>query len=133
MSDKRFPMLNIKKNYETYYRSARLRVLTSFNKFWTIPSLFNHFFIYFHWSSWAISGYLRIPLSGFKYQGARRSMREQNIAIWNFSLFPTDTSYRGARAPKNYLTSKYIIQINHYYFDRMVYRRVLISLLIYGC
>ena len=43
-----------KKNYETYYRSARLRVLTSFEQFylcWTI------FFIYLS-LSWSVSIYL---------------------------------------------------------------------------
>jgi len=64
------------------------------------------------WLSWAISGHLGRFMSSIKYQGARGCRREKVIAIQtfpffffiNFSLlffFITDTSYRGACAPKN--------------------------------
>ena len=60
------PFQNQKKNYKTYYRSARLQVLTSFEQFylcWTI------FFIYLS-LSWSILGWKH-----------RTTMKEPTVAV----------------------------------------------------
>ena len=63
----------IKKNYETYYRSARVQL---FNKFWTILNDFEAFWTlpyHFLILSWSISIYLHLCQSIFVYLSPSRS------------------------------------------------------------
>ena len=57
------PWEGLKKNYETYYRSARVQFSKRFEQFWMISNYIEPFSFSF-WGlhlSWSISDYLRLP------------------------------------------------------------------------